>query len=96
VTLLLYTLSLPALPRDGGGDGNALFPGVSLEWTLKFELDVDLGLVWECLVVVLEAGVGLDISRSGSRAGKFASRGESGEGELRSGDEERGEETCGV
>jgi hypothetical protein len=33
---------------------------------------------------------------SGSRAGRFASRGESGDGELLSGEEERGEETCGV
>jgi hypothetical protein len=87
VTLLLYTLSLPALPRDGGGDGNALFIEVSVKLTSEFELELDFDF---------DVGVGLDISRSRSRAGRFASRGESGDGEFLSGEEERGDETCGI
>lgn len=41
-------------------------------------------------------GVGEVIISSGLRARRLASRGESGEGELRRGDDERGEEVCGV
>jgi hypothetical protein len=93
VTRLLYTLSLElpaALPREGGGDGSAVFidDGVSLNSTSGLYLDFGLGFVFD-------AGVGLDIISSGSRAGRLTSRGESGDGELRSGEEERGDGTCG-
>jgi hypothetical protein len=88
VTLLLYTLSLPALPREGGGDGSALFIGVSEKWKSGLRVDLD-----EDSLEDFDAGVGLDISTSGSRVGRFASRGESGDGEFLSGEEERGEET---
>jgi hypothetical protein len=84
----------PALPRDGGGDGSALFidDGVSLKsisgLERAFDFDCDCG-------VDLDAGVGLDIMSSGSRVGRFASRGESGDGEFRSGEEDSGEGTRG-
>jgi hypothetical protein len=97
VTLLLYTLSLePALPRDGGGDGRALFidDGVSLNSVSglerAFDFDCDGGFD-----VDFDAGVGLDIMSSGSRAGKFTSRGESGDGEFRNGEEDSGDGMCG-
>jgi hypothetical protein len=57
---------------------------------LDFDVDFDCGFR---LGSVFDAGVGLDIMLSGSRAGRFASRGESGDGELRIGDEESGDET---
>jgi hypothetical protein len=57
---------------------------------LDFDVDFDCGFR---LGSVFDAGVGLDIMLSGSRAGRFASRGESGDSELRSGDEESGDET---
>jgi hypothetical protein len=46
-------------------------------------------------VALFDAGVGLDIISSGSRTGRLASRGESGDGELRSGEEDNGDGTCG-
>lgn len=88
---LLNTLSLP---RDGGGDGSALFICVSLQFGSLFSFDEDVD-VDARVDLVFDAGVGVDIISSGSRAGTFASRGESGEGVFRSGEEERGDGTCG-
>ena len=88
---LLNTLSLP---RDGGGDGSALFICVSHKFESLFSFDEDVGADTR-VVLIFDAGVGLDIISSGSRAGTFASRGESGEGVFRSGEEERGDGTCG-
>ena len=102
MTRLLYTLSLPL---DGGGDGSAPFIGVSRSSTSGLARDFAFDLVCGCdcdcdldvgLGIVFDTGVGLDIMLSGSRAGRFASRGESGDGELRSGEEDSGDETCGV
>jgi hypothetical protein len=97
VMRLLYALPgepLAALPREGGGEGNALLtssfisPNSASGLECDFGFDIDWGLIFD-------AGVGLDIISSGSRAGRFASRAESGDGELRSGEEERGDGTCG-
>jgi len=87
VTRLLNTLSLP---REGGGDGNELLIALSPD------RDSDCRLRFDCAGRVFDAGVGLDIISSASRLGRFPSRGESGEGVFRSGEEERGDETCGV
>lgn len=77
-----------------------MFVGVfSLGGDSAFNSAFDCTLHEDVDVVVDErkalfTGVGLDIISSGSRASRFASRGESGDGELRKGEEDSGDGTC--
>jgi hypothetical protein len=86
VVLLLKLLSL----REGGGDGNAPC-SFSEDGEVRLKLYGDSGFILGGF-----DGEDMIVSEAQTREGTFESRGESGEGELRSGEEERGDGWTGV